>query len=79
MYDNYNFFVIGYCATELPNWNPRRIPIPAGRWYRIIDGILRTAGESGLWFSGFGALPFDVPLHPNEPKGWRTPANTWPN
>jgi hypothetical protein len=60
---------------ELPNWNPRRIPIPAGRWYRIIDGILRTAGENGLWFSGFGALPFDIPLHPHEPKAWRTPAN----
>ncbi|MDX6645920.1 MAG: Beta-galactosidase trimerization domain, partial [Miltoncostaeaceae bacterium] len=60
---------------ELPNWNPRRIPIPPARWYRIIDGILRTAGESGLWFSGFGALPFDIPLHPHEPTAWRTPAN----
>jgi len=60
---------------ELPNWNPHHIPVPAARWYRIIDGILRTAGENGLWFSGFGALPFDIPLHPKEPKAWRNPAN----
>jgi hypothetical protein len=59
---------------ELPDWNPRRLPFPPARWYRIIDGILRTAGENGLWFSGFGALPFDIPLHPREPKAWRTPA-----
>jgi glycosyl hydrolase family 42 (putative beta-galactosidase) len=59
---------------ELPNWDPRRPPIAPARWYRIVDGILRTAGESGLWFSGFGALPFDIPLHPHEPKAWRTPA-----
>src|SRR5207248_11458614 len=48
---------------------------PPPRWFRIIDGILRTAGRNGLWFSGFGALPFDVPLNPKEPKQWRNPAN----
>ena len=47
---------------ELPSWNPRTAPpIPAGRWYRTIDQILSTAGRDGLWFSGFGALPFDIP------------------
>ena len=59
---------------ELPSWNPRTAPpIPAARWYRTIDRILSTAGRNGLWFSGFGALPFDIPLHPKEPKAWRNP------
>jgi hypothetical protein len=61
---------------ELPSWNARTAPpIPPARWYRTIDGILRTAGRNGLWFSGFGALPFDIPVHPKEPKAWRNPAN----
>lgn len=60
---------------ELPSWDPARAPVvPPARWNRRIDEILTTAGRSGLWFSGFGALPFDVPLHPKEPKAWRTPA-----
>jgi hypothetical protein len=61
---------------ELPNWDPKKPPpIPEARWYRIIDGILETAGRSGLWFSGFSALPHDIALHPKEPKAWRNPAN----
>jgi len=36
--------------------------------------MLRHAGASGLWFSGYAALPFDIPLDPKEPRGWRTPA-----
>jgi Beta-galactosidase len=61
---------------ELPRWNPRTAPpIPPRRWYRTIDQILGTAGSSGLWFSGFAALPFDIPIHPKEPAAWRSPAN----
>ena len=61
---------------EHPRWNPRTAPLfPAGQWYQTIDGILRTAGESGLWFSGFAALPFDIPVHPKEPAAWRSRAN----
>jgi hypothetical protein len=61
---------------ENPRWNPRTAPLfPPARWYRTIDGILRTAGKSGLWFSGFAALPFDIPVHPKEPAAWRTPAS----
>ena len=61
---------------ELPEWNPKTAPpVPAAQWYRTIDSILSTAGQNGLWFSGFGALPFDIPLHPKEPKAWRNPAN----
>jgi Beta-galactosidase len=61
---------------ELPEWDAKTAPpIAAARWYRTIDSILSTAGRDGLWFSGFGALPFDIPLHPKEPKAWRNPAN----
>ncbi|MEW6581664.1 MAG: beta-galactosidase [Actinomycetota bacterium] len=59
---------------ELARWNPRSAPpIPARAWYRTIDGILRDAGGSGLWFSGYAALPFDIPVHPKEPSRWRNP------
>lgn len=61
---------------EHPRWDPRTAPLfPPGRWYRTVDGILKNAGESGLWFSGFAALPFDIPIHPKEPAAWRSPAN----
>lgn len=61
---------------EHPRWNPRTAPLfrPA-QWYRTIDGILRAAGDSGMWFSGFAALPFDIPVHPKEPAAWRSPSN----
>ncbi len=62
--------------NELPSWDPDDAPAVAPRrWYRTIDGILRTAGENGLWFTGVSALPFPpLPLHPLEPTGWRTNA-----
>jgi hypothetical protein len=62
--------------NELPTWDPDHAPAVApARWYRTIDGILRTAGEHGLWFTGVSALPFPpLPLHPLEPTGWRTHA-----
>lgn len=62
--------------NELPTWDPDDAPAVAPRrWYRTIDGILRTAGENGLWFTGVSALPFPpLPLHPLEPIGWRTDA-----
>ncbi|MBJ7454703.1 MAG: beta-galactosidase [Thermoleophilia bacterium] len=62
--------------NELPGWDPdsRGPLIPPARWYRTIDGILREAGQNGLWFSGPSALPFPpLPLSPKEPVGWRTP------
>ena len=60
--------------NELPAWDPKDAPLIAPRrWYRTIDGILGTAGENGLWFSGVSALPFPpLPLHPKEPTGWRS-------
>ena len=62
--------------NELPNWGPARAPIvPPRRWARTIDEVLHRAGRSGLWFSGASALPFRVPLHPKEPKSWRSAAN----
>ncbi len=62
--------------NELPQWNRRTAPpIAPGRWYRIVDGILRESGANGLWFSGPSALPFPpLPLSPKEPVGWRTPS-----
>jgi hypothetical protein len=61
---------------ELPEWNAKTAPpIAPAKWYRTVNSILTTAGENGLWFSGFGALPFDVPLHSKEPKAWRNPSN----
>ena len=63
---------------ELPQHRPGRSRpvIPASRWYRIMDDMLRTAGENGLWFSGPSALPFPpLPLSPVEPVAWRTPRN----
>ena len=61
---------------DLPTWREGKPPpIPAAEWYRTIDGILHTAGSAGMWFSGFGALPFDIPIAPTEPHAWRNPAN----
>jgi hypothetical protein len=61
---------------ELPRWRDSGpLPIPKARWFRVVDDILGTAGRSGLWFSGFSALPFDIALHPREPKQWRNDAN----
>lgn len=61
---------------ELPRWNPKKPPpIPAATWYRTVDAMLHTAGDNGLWFSGFGALPFDIPIAPTEPRAWRNPVN----
>ncbi len=61
---------------DLPTWREGKPPpIPAATWYRTIDGILGTAGSNGLWFSGFAALPFDIPVAPTEPRAWRNPAN----
>ncbi|MDA2953504.1 MAG: hypothetical protein O2976_02680, partial [Actinomycetota bacterium] len=61
---------------ELPRWNPKKPPpIRAATWYRTVDRMLHTAGENGLWFSGFGALPFDIPIAPTEPRAWRNPGN----
>lgn len=57
--------------NEHPRWNPLRPPFRPQRWERIVAGTLRAAGRSGLGFSGASALPFRVPLHPREPKGWR--------
>jgi hypothetical protein len=60
---------------RLPQWDPTTAPpIAPARWYRAIDATLRAAGRNGLWFGGYHALPFDIPEHPREPAGWRTPA-----
>ncbi|MGI9540130.1 MAG: beta-galactosidase, partial [Miltoncostaeaceae bacterium] len=63
--------------NELPAWRKgrKRPLVPPGRWFRTIDGILRTSGENGLWFSGVSALPFPpLPLPAVEPTGWRNRA-----
>ena len=61
---------------EHPRWRPTgRLPMSKARWLRTVDGILRTAGANNLWFSGFAALPFDIPVSPREPASWRNPAN----
>jgi hypothetical protein len=61
---------------EHPRWTPRGpLPIPKATWLRTVDGILGAAGRNNLWFSGFGALPFDIPVSPREPSSWRNPAN----
>lgn len=60
---------------ELPGYRPDRLPVAPARWYRTIDRILADAGGSGMWFTGPSSLPFPpLPLAPNEPVGWRTPA-----
>jgi len=60
---------------ELPRYRPDRLPFAPARWFRIVDGVIREAGASGLWFTGPSALPFPpLPLAANEPTGWRTHA-----
>ena len=60
---------------EHPRWRPTGpLPISAARWQTIANATMRTAGSNNLWFSGFNALPFDIPLHPREPKAWRRPS-----
>ena len=62
---------------ELPQWRLPTAPLRIGRrrGTRIIDGILTTAGDNGLDFSGVSALPFPpLPLSPKETIGWRTPS-----
>ena len=57
---------------DLPAWRDGKAPpIAAAAWYRTVDEMLSTAGTNGLWFSGFAALPFDIPTAPTEPKAWR--------
>lgn len=57
---------------EHPRWKATGpLPIPKAQWLRTVDEILRTAGASNMWFSGFGALPYDIPVSPREPSGWR--------
>lgn len=61
---------------EHPRWKPTgRLPMPKTTWLRTVDSILTTAGANNLWFSGFGALPFDIPVSPREPAGWRNAPN----
>ncbi|MBU6362888.1 MAG: beta-galactosidase [Acidobacteria bacterium] len=57
---------------EHPRWKlTGPLPIPKAQWLRMVDSILTTAGSNNLWFSGFGALPYDIPVSPREPSGWR--------
>ena len=50
------------------------LPMPKAKWLRTVDQILLDAGRSNLWFSGFGALPFDIPVAAREPSSRsRTP------
>lgn len=57
---------------SLSSWREGKPPpIPAATWYRTVDAMMQTAGANGLWFSGFAALPFDIPTAPTEPKAWR--------
>ena len=61
---------------NLPAWRPNRNPFPPPAWARRVNGILRTAGQNGLWFSGSTALPFDLPINEAEPKvAWFNRAN----
>lgn len=61
---------------EHPRWKATGpLPMPRATWLRTVDGTLGTAGRSNLWFSGFGALPFDIPVSPREPSSWRNPSN----
>ena len=56
---------------NLPAWRPTRNPFSQPAWARRVNGILRTSGQNGLWFSGSTALPFDLPINKVEPtKGW---------
>ncbi len=60
---------------EHPRWRPTGpLPIPGATWLRMVNATLTAAGASNLWFSGFGALPFDIPVSPREPSAWRNPA-----
>lgn len=63
--------------AKLPAYRTGK-PVPFGRtaWARIVNEILTTAGQRGLWYSGSVALPFDLPLPAYEPRtGWFTRAN----
>lgn len=61
---------------RLPNWRPKRSPYTPAQWAKRMNGILKTSGENGLWFSGSTALPFDLPINKVEPKaGWFNRAN----
>ncbi len=61
---------------EHPGWRATGpMPMSGARWLRTVDGILGAAGRGNLWFSGFGALPFDIPVSPREPSSWRNPVN----
>ena len=61
---------------NLPAWRPNHNPFPPPAWARRVTGILRTAGQNGLWFSGSTALPFDLPINAAEPKtAWFNRAN----
>ena len=56
---------------NLPAWRPTRNPFSQPAWARRVNGILLKSGQSGLWFSGSTALPFDLPINKVEPtKGW---------
>lgn len=60
---------------EHPRWKATGpLPIPRATWLRTVNEILRTAGANNMWFSGFGALPYDIPVSPREPSGWRNPS-----
>src|SRR5262249_52779550 len=57
-----------------PGWKPNRNPVSVPRGTPLVNGILATAGQNGLWFSGSAALPFDLPIRSSEPIQWFTPA-----
>lgn len=61
---------------EHPRWKATGpLPMPRAQWLRVVDATLGTAGRNNMWFSGFGALPFDIPVSPREPASWRNPSN----
>ncbi len=60
---------------RLPGWTEKKAPvIRPTRWYEVVNGLMRRAGENGMWFSGYNALPFDLPVHPKDPVAWRRPS-----
>lgn len=61
---------------NLPTWRRTRNPFTSSQWARQANSILRTAGQSALWFSGSTGLPFDLPINAAESKvGWFNRAN----